>query len=121
MRERCPLKSKLQTQAQHEQIPELSLEDLARVLKANFGIATEPDERPYWVRFVGTPYNPFVHGCRSTKVMAHNRGTHVSPLGIKQVLQKFEIPESDFLEALGAFQQTGSLPPQDPFESRIVN
>jgi hypothetical protein len=60
------------------------------------------NDPPYSVRFVARPYNSFVPGCRSLKIMAHNRGTKVSPLAIKQILKKFEVNESEFLAALDA-------------------
>lgn len=76
----------------------MELEALIRVMRA-FGVQSEPVVgRSYAVRFMGSPYNPFVEDCRSIQVTAHNKGRLVSPLVIKSVLEKFEIKEPDFIE-----------------------
>lgn len=84
-----------------ESIPEIDLEVLMRVLRTSFSIVSEPvDKKPYAVRFIGSPYNPFVEDCRNIQIFTHNRGRSVSPHNVKAVLAKFEIEEKDFLDAL---------------------
>ena len=96
---------------QHDVIPEMELEALVKLMRAFFQIATDRVEgRPYSVRFIESPYNPFVEDCRSIQVSAHNRGTRMSPHNIKAVLAKFEIKEPDFLEALAKFEADIFLP-----------
>jgi hypothetical protein len=56
-------------------------------------------DHPYAIRLTGSPYNPFLPDCKSLKVMAHNRGMKLSPYVVKQVLEKFGIPEIEFLAA----------------------
>ena len=82
----------------------MSLGDFVTFFKDFFGIQAEmiPD-RPYAVRLVGSPFNPFVEECRSLTVYAHNRGSNVSPLNILAVLEKFSIKLPDFWNAYQAF------------------
>jgi hypothetical protein len=77
---------------------------LVRIMRDCFEVYADAlsNDPPYSVRFIARPYNSFVPGCRSLKIMAHNRGTRVSPLAIKHLLKKFEINESEFLAALNA-------------------
>jgi hypothetical protein len=84
-------------------IPEMELSDFVRLCKEHLAILSEPGDPPYWVRFIGSPYNPFVDGCASIRVMAHHKGTRVSPLVIKAVLEKFEITDERFREAYNLF------------------
>jgi len=97
-----------------DSIPELSLQDFVTILKG-FGVYAElPEDSRFAVRLVGTPYNSFVPDCKSIRIMAHNRGTMVSPLVIKQVLEKFAIAEMEFLEILARSQgaeRPGASPP----------
>ncbi len=91
--------------AQRDPIPEMEMEDLRRLLKGRFEILSEiePRQKQYWLRFMGKPYNAAVQDCRSVRVMAHNRGTKVSPYHIKHILEKFGIEESDFRAAYNVF------------------
>jgi hypothetical protein len=92
-------------------IPEVDLEVLIRVMRTSFAVATEPvNNKPYAVRFVGSPYNTFVEDCRHIQIFAHDRGRVVSPHNIKAVLVKFDIEESLFLDALFAAQREGPMP-----------
>jgi hypothetical protein len=89
----------------NEPLGEVELSVVAKVLKQNFGVWNEPVEnRPYSVRFIGSPYNTFVPDCPSIQVMAHHRGESrgmvLSPHNIRAVLAKFDIEEADFLTAL---------------------
>jgi hypothetical protein len=89
----------------------MNLGDFVQLMRQGFSIASESiDGRPYYVRLIGPPYNSFVEGCRSIGVMAHNRGTKVSPHHIKQVLAKFEHEETEFRDAYNSF--FGLNPPQ---------
>ncbi len=85
---------------QPDLIPEMELEVLVHVMRTSFDIVTEAvDGKPYAVRFVGSPYNPFVEDCRHIQIFTHNRGRSVSPHNIKAVLAKFDIGEKAFMEA----------------------
>lgn len=99
----------------HDSIPEMELGDLARLMKEHFGIAHESmEDKPYYVRFIGSPYVPFVEDCRSLGVMAHHRGTKVSPYNIKQVLTKFDITEEQFRDGYNSFFLGDTHPPEPP-------
>src|SRR5439155_10952275 len=81
---RCPRRSR---PLMPNDISELQLQDLIRILR-RVGIYAElPPDSKYAVRFVASPYNSFHPDCRSIRIYAHNRGTSVSPLVIRQVLQ----------------------------------
>ncbi len=84
---------------QHRPVPEMSLSDFRKLAKSHFGIACEPTDHEYLVRFVGPPYKPDSEACRSLAVMTHNRGAMLSPHNINQVLAKFDITEERFWEA----------------------
>jgi len=87
----------------HDPIPEMDLSEFIQLMRAAFDVASELiPEKPYFVRLIGAPYNSFVEGCKSIGVMAHNRGTRVSPHHIKQVLSKFDLTENAFREAYNA-------------------
>lgn len=88
------------SQGRPDSIPEMELDTLCRLLRS-FEIVTDiAENEPYWIRLKGKPYNSFVPGCRSVKVMAHNRGKLVvSPRHIMHILAKFGIDEEVFLEA----------------------
>lgn len=82
-------------------IPEVEVWLFAQLMKDRFEVLHESSkEKPYWYRFIGSPYNPFCSECRSITVIAHNRGTKLSPLLIRQILATFGIGENEFLEAL---------------------
>jgi hypothetical protein len=87
-----------------DSIPEMLLEDFARIMREHFSILNEPVVgKPYAIRLIGSPYNSFVPGCRSIQVTSHHRGispAFLSPHHIKRVLIKFEVPEQDFIGAL---------------------
>jgi hypothetical protein len=94
---------------QHKEITELELQALILTMRAFDIHNLQVEGRPNCVRFIGSPYNAFVEDCRSMQVNCHARGKTgrgVCPLGIKALLDKFEIPEEDFLAALN----TGSRP-----------
>src|SRR6266571_3002784 len=59
------------------------------------------NDKPYSVRFIDSPYSPFVS--RSIRVVAHNRGTRISPLNIRAVLAKFAITDAQFRSAYDLF------------------
>lgn len=84
----------------------MELDTFCRVIRT-FGIVTDVAERePYWVRLMGKPYNSFVPGCPSVKVMAHHRGKLlVSPRHITHALTKFGIDVRDFNAAYEEFIQ----------------
>src|SRR5216117_4000001 len=90
--------------APDDRIPEMGLAEVRQLMRNHFAVRTEPlEEKPYWFRFVGAPYNTFLPDCRSLRIMAHNRGTAVSPLCIKRLIEHFEIPEDEFREAYNSF------------------
>jgi hypothetical protein len=82
----------------------MELQTLKRLMRSYFDIFAEPivGEPEYKVRFIGPPYDSFVPDCKSTKVMAHDKGTMVCGLHIKQILTKFDISEDRFREAYNA-------------------
>lgn len=85
-------------------IPEMDLREFAKLMHEFFDLASEWIEgKTYYVRLIGPPFNSFVEGCRSIGVMAHDRGTLVSPHNIKQVLAKFKFDEAAFREAYNTF------------------
>ena len=108
--------------ASHSNIPEMDIGEFARLMKEEFSILHEPVKgRPYWFRFTGSPYNPFVDECRSLSVMGHNRGTRLSPHHIKHILAKFGIEEAQFKDAYNRFfdiSPPSPIPPPGPPASR---
>lgn len=83
---------------QHDNVPEMDLEDFCRLMKDEFAILHEAvDGKPHWFRFMDSPYNPYVS--KSLSVMTHHEGKKLSPLVIKQVLAKFDIKEEQFRSA----------------------
>jgi len=90
----------------------MELQALIDLMRNHFDIGVEPivGEPEYKVRFIAPPYDSFVPGCKSIKIVAHNRGTLVSPLNIKTVLAKFEISEDRFRDAYNYFSE--GLAPQ---------
>lgn len=97
----------------HDPIPEMDLREFVRLMRDRFDLASEwIPEKPYYVRLIGPPFNSFVEGCRSIGVMAHNRGSRLSPHNIKQVLEKFKFEESAFREAYNEFY--GLVPQESP-------
>jgi len=100
---------------QRHKIPEMDVWQFAQLMKERFQILHEPlGGKAYWYRFTGSPYNAFCTECRSLSVMAHNRGSRLSPLVIKQVLAKFGVSEKEFLEALEGKPLSG---PSDQIET----
>lgn len=77
--------------------------DFAKLVKDHFGVACEPTDREYLVRFVGQPFDERKESCRAISMMVHHRGKteplRLSPHNILQVLSKFEIPPERFSEA----------------------
>ena len=67
----------------------------------HFGILNEavPGKR-YAVRYTGPPFDPSNEECRSLQVFPHARGTMLCPLNVIAVLDKFEIPQSAYIEAI---------------------
>ncbi len=95
----------------NDPIPEMQLVEFTRLMRVAFDVASEvTPSRPYFVRLIGSPYNSFVEGCKSIGVMAHDRGSKISPHNIKQVLLKFDLTEAQFREAYNADY---GQPPQD--------
>jgi hypothetical protein len=94
-----PLPASQSLQQPHKQIPEMELSDFIKLMKSHFGIGCEPSDREYLVRFVSKPYTEEAESCRALSVATHNKGTRLSPHNIKQVLAKFEISETQFMEA----------------------
>lgn len=99
-------------------IPEMDLREFVRLMRDRFDLASEwIDGKPYYVRLIGPPFNSFVEGCRSIGVMAHDRGTRISPYNIRQVLEKFKFEEASFREAYNAFY---GLVPQESTTERVT-
>jgi hypothetical protein len=101
----------------HDPIPEIDLGSLSQILKDYFNILSDPPSEKYKVRFIGSPYNPFVAECSSITATAHHRGgsrgLQVAPIMVKQVLRKFGITENEFRTAYNSFfsKQTGEATP----------
>jgi hypothetical protein len=109
----------------HESIPEMDLAEFAWAMEKHFdvlceSVAWEPHavftcsllnpwlhdrldhgESNYAVRFIGSRLGSSVSKCAAIQVLAHNRGTRLSPLSIKAVLAEFNVLEADFLQANG--------------------
>lgn len=87
-----PLEEQPQEQPRY---PEVALSIAVRLFKDRFFVLCENVfGRPYYVRFKKLETGQSVQG------FAHNKGTMLSPIFIKQILERFEIPLADFLEAL---------------------
>jgi hypothetical protein len=70
-------------------------------MKLNFAIFSEPvPGKPYSVRYTGPPYVQSDENCRSLQVPAHAKGTIFCPLVVFSVLDKFEIPIPEYMEAV---------------------
>lgn len=84
-------------------IPELELDDFRKIMKSHFGITCEPTDQPYLVKFETPAYEATDEKYRATSVSAHHRGKgstlRLSPHNIKHVLDKFNISDSDFMNA----------------------
>ncbi len=52
------------------------------------------------MRLVGSPYKPTDPNCRHLAVPFDEKTSKVSPLVLRQVLIKFQIPYADFMQAL---------------------
>jgi hypothetical protein len=96
-------------------IPEMEFKALIKTLRA-LNIFHETVGKPYAFRFVGSPYNPHVEECTSILVMAHNRGTTVSPHNIESVLTKFGINKEEFFEAMDGLDDSDPPEPESAAE-----
>lgn len=95
-----------------DKVVEISLEEFTNVMKSSFTIYSEPvPGKPYSVRYTGPPYNPSHEDCRSLQVPAHAKGSMLCPLVIFSVLDKFEIPVEDYLEAVAGQGKLVRMPP----------
>jgi hypothetical protein len=95
-----------------DKVAEISLEEFTKVMKASFSIYSEPvPGKPYSVRYTGTPYDPSNEDCRSIQIPSHAKGTMLCPLVIFSVLDKFEIPIEDYLEAMAGQGKIVRMPP----------
>jgi hypothetical protein len=81
-------------------LPELEFRALIVVMRALDVFHSNVADKPYCFRFTGPPYNSFLEDCRSIQVMAHNKGSLISPLNLASILTKFGIPEERFFEVL---------------------
>jgi hypothetical protein len=88
-------------QPQHR-LPELEAQVLARLMKNRFGILSEDFEGdPPKFRLIGPPYDPTDPMCRSIVVPTHNLGGYrVSPLVLRQIINKFELDISEFMDGV---------------------
>jgi hypothetical protein len=92
-----PLEEQPQEQPKY---PEVALTIVVPLLRERFSVLCENVfGRPYYVRFKMLETGQSVQG------FAHNKGTTLSPLFIKQILERFEIPLPDFLEAVASFKK----------------
>ena len=80
--------------------PEVALTIAVPLLKDRFSVLCENVfGRIYYVRF------KILETGQSVQGFAHNRGTMISPIFLRQVLERFEIPLPDFMEALASFKK----------------
>ena len=84
-----------------ERLPELDISVLVGVMKQAFQVLVwEPSaDKPRRVRLVGSPYRPSEPNCRHLDVPFDEHTRKVSPLVIRQVLNKFQIAPVEFVEA----------------------
>lgn len=76
-------------------MPELELTVAIRIFKDRYGVFIEPvKDRPYYVRFRQLQTDLSIQG------MTHGKGTKLNPRFILQILERFQIPIPDFLEAI---------------------
>lgn len=95
-----------------DKVAEISLEEFTKVMKASFSIYSDPvPGKPYFVRYTGAPYDPSNEDCRSIQVPTHAKGAMLCPLVIFSVLDKFEIPVEDYLEAIMGQGKVMRMPP----------
>jgi hypothetical protein len=96
--------------SQHDQIPEMGLNDFAKLMSQGFGLLTDvaPRGKNYMVRISDRPPIPGVsEEFRSIVVMTHHRGeVLISPICILQVLEKFEKTKDDFCKVYNRFFST---------------
>ena len=75
---------------------------VVRVLKDCHGVFLEPvKDKPYYVRFRQLQTGRTIQG------MTHEKGPIISPIFLRQILERFEIKLPDFLEDLTATPKTG--------------
>jgi hypothetical protein len=76
-------------------LPELEVSRAARVLKGRFSIVHDPvPEAPFYMRFKSLITGEEIQG------YTHAKGTKISPIFLIQILDRFDITRSQFLEAL---------------------
>jgi hypothetical protein len=84
----------------NDRVAEISLVEFTRAMKTFFVVSDPVPGRAYAIRYTGPPFKATNEDCRSLQVTAHAKGTMVSPLVIISVLEKFEIPAEEYLEAV---------------------
>lgn len=85
-------------------LPELELSVAVQVLKDRYSIVCDSIEgRPYYVRF-----KSLQDPTRGVQGRTHHDGTAISPIFLKQILERFDIPAADFLEELAGMKKTAA-------------
>lgn len=96
-------KSQSSRQPDQQTVPEMDLADFRKLAKSYFSVNCEPTNEEYKVKFIGPPYSEAEANCRSLIVSVHGRGkdggSKLSPLVIRHILAKFEIPLDRFQES----------------------
>jgi hypothetical protein len=87
----------------HDPIPEMELQDLVKLAKAYLDLDTLLEDKPYKVRFIASPGNPFHPESRAIVIPAHHRGKLVDSVSIQQLLAKFEISKEKFCNAYNLY------------------
>lgn len=107
-------------QEQHNDgIKEILVGTFSTIMKEHFGIVSEMvPAKPTAIRYTGAPYDHSNEDCKSLQVFPHSKGTILCPLVVFSILQKFEIPESEYLEAIAG---QGKLLKMHPKSARGPN
>jgi hypothetical protein len=79
---------------QRPRYPELEVSVVAQALKGFSVVQDVVPEKPYYIKFKSLSTGANIQG------MTHAQGTKISPLFLKEVLERFDIGLSDFLEAM---------------------
>lgn len=90
--------------APQPRLPELELSVAVQILKDRYSIVCDSVEgRPYYVRF-----KSLSDEARGVQGRTHHDGTTISPIFLKQILERFDIPAADFLEGLASTKKAAA-------------
>ena len=87
-----------------EPLPEIEKDRLIRILRG-FGIFTESTAKPYLVSFTEGSA-AYAAGQATIEVATHGGGSTFSPFVIEQIIVKFKLDRTHFLEAYAGSHNT---------------